>query len=326
MMVKKQGVVLASRSHSAGVMALALLLMARLWQAHETHLGKWVAVIEGILAGHPPWLAFQNRLLGPMVVKGLSFFPFVPDLTVAMLIFFVVALVVQQFVLFHCCSVASGNPKVGLWLTSVSTALAMIYVDAEWYYTWDVVDAIGFTLLAHLILIRASLSTFAWLALVWTLNRESALFVPFVLAVDALWRARIDVRRLVVAVALGAFTVTFVVLTRACMFVARQGGSPDGHPLGNHWLLKDNVYDLLKANFLNGKWMNSVFLLGALLLVALGWRGADRDWRLLAVLYVALSVNLLMFGIINEVRVFIPLFCLIVLMMAKWWRLKCVSP
>jgi hypothetical protein len=161
-----------------------------------------VQAAQGVLEGRPHWKTFQGRVLGPIIVKGLSVLT--GDFVAAHVIFSIAALTLAGFLAWHLghrhgdnalaisptptIEETQGDVRSALMALAVFEACFAFLVSPPWLYTWDFIDLIVFLIFVDLVLSKARLRWFLLLFAVALWNRDSANFIALYLIVDALSR------------------------------------------------------------------------------------------------------------------------------------------
>ena len=166
------------------------------YQIHSSMGERLVDVSHGVLSGHPPWKAFQARLLGPLTLSGFEavatwlqvHFPGVySDLErvfaerhtrdlVALDIFTAVMIGAKNVVLFGLLLRYTGNLAKAAAGTLLGSVLFIVLSD-YWLYTWDMFELIFFSFLAFTMFSGKRFGASFLLVYALSLfNRESAAF------------------------------------------------------------------------------------------------------------------------------------------------------
>ncbi|NOH03792.1 MAG: hypothetical protein HND47_18420 [Chloroflexi bacterium] len=272
----------------------------------------WQALADtsfGILSGTPDWLAYQNRLLAPYLISLISLTGI--SQVSALKVFVLLAVTAQNFLLFFLLqkSKAAGRTAaVGV----LAFSLMFLFIQEYSLYPWDFVDLILFSLFAWGVFARKPLFYFVILFFVTILNRESALFISLFMMFDAfefsgsapssgkpILKSK---AKLVTGLLLTLAGILYVTAVRQFLFVSQPGGFSDSRHewLGNHFNLPENLSALFIENLSNLHILNSLFLLGS---TAYVFSFARREWKAV-LLYAAMVVNILIFGVVNENRLY----------------------
>lgn len=291
---------------------ISLSVFKVLMQVHDGHFEALVHAALGVIEGKPHWIAYQNRLLGPYIVYFISIIGF--SFHVSLKIYILSMVFLQNFLLFFLIRQMNVKHKESLvWVILYS--FAFILVQHDWFYTWDSIDAIIFTLFAWGIFKTKSVYYFIGLFCVALLNRESALFVALYIAIDAFnFKSAkkfyfVSLKKLVVGTFLILLGLVYTKAVRHYLFVSKPDGQPDtSHELiGNHIYLSQNFFNLFFYNAYSTDIINSVFIITSVLYYSFFVK-TYLDSQIKALLiFLAIIVNILIFGLINETRMFITL-------------------
>ena len=183
----------------AGIMLFAVSMNEYqiFYQVHTSAGRELVAVSHGVLGGHPPWKAFQARLLGPLAFAGFegvvawlrgaspAFYaafervfsqPDTRDL-VALDAFIALMIVVKNFVCFALLRRYAGSLVKATTGTMLGSIL-FVMLSNHWLYMWDMFELIFFCVLAFMIFTEQKLKAyFIFLFILSLANRESAAFI-----------------------------------------------------------------------------------------------------------------------------------------------------
>lgn len=284
----------------------------RLWAAfHRGNLGDLVDAARGVTLGTPHWRAYQSRLLGPYIIyavyqiPGLSYTQAYTGV-VASLLFLWNALTFGVF------SRLSGSVPAGL----LSVAVGSVFFNGlhnQWFYPWDSVDLIVFTVLVYLIYARKGFAWFLALFAVELTNREAALFIPVWIVLDSSNLGLRKWRSILISAAMLGVGIVFVKVCRDALWVTSMlpgiGDDLSHRVLGNHFYFQRNIQQLaagLKWPGVDG--VGTCAMLGAGLWMRIR-DGSARTRRLMALMLIMLS-SVLVLGVADEMRmylVFIPL-------------------
>ena len=174
------------------VVALSLLEFRAVELVQGSRLPEQVETTAALLAGHPYWKAYQNRLLGPVVVSTTARWTGLPTANVYQGFCFVTLCVANA--LAGSLLRRPGGPPGSAWGYGIAYAgLFVAFQDSLWLYLWDYVDLATLLLFAWAVVVGEwSLWLFALLFVVELANRESAEFIALWLVLDSL---RPDARR-----------------------------------------------------------------------------------------------------------------------------------
>ena len=277
---------------------------------HMYNLPPQIAIAEDVTRGTPVWKAFQNRLLGPEMVHAASAATHQPfavcyrELTYALLL----ATNALSFVLFRG---MGSTPRVACAYTLAVAGLFLALQDTSSLYLWDYIELLINLLFAYGVFRRLRLRFFVMLFLVGLLNHESALFIPLWLILDA-WRPsrvlasprRFRVLQAAVGAVLVVAGIGFTSWLRTRLYHGVEGGAYQGIA-GQQLRLADNWKALHEWD---SGWVMAVLFVS---FVGLTWalaRGARTPQRgVIGLLIGLMALSNLLFGLLEEPRVWIPL-------------------
>jgi len=283
----------------------------------------------GVTTGYPVWKTFQNRVLGPYIIKALTFSPL--DYIQAFIVFQIVTVSIAAFLCWFLGRKYGGNNQSALLALTVFVACFALILSPPWLYSWDLIDVIVFILFVHLVLAGMSLPWFIGLFAVAILNRDSALFVPLWLVLDPIVRffcqrsyklrpAAVDYRQILAGAA--CIVVGFLILESLKRNLIVEDVGPKLYPnvatyfgtyniaiVPNVTRLKDSLTHFTSPfRFVIPIFLAIVIVLGA------GVVRLDPP-RYLALYLVELSfmASLFVFGYFYETRIYLPLIAFVVM-------------
>ena len=289
------------------VLSCAIFILAR------TNWYELSEAASGVLDGRPHWRAYQNRLLGPWLVLGLSKVGI--SHRTALIVFSALAFLVHNFLLAHFLRRLGQSPlATTLWVLFFCTAFLLL--QHRWFYTWDSIDLILFTCVFYAVYFGAPDRVFLILFSIGLMNRESALFIALFLVLDGaslLWQKSGEAKgkaaaRLILGVVLLILGGAATKLARDFLFVERQWGGADlDHALlGNHLRFADNVRDIFYVNWFNRNVLHTAPLVLFLSFLILTCPWQTRRQRVGTLIALALFGGVLIFGAFNETRMLLP--------------------
>lgn len=272
-----------------------------------------VKAAYGVVEGKPHWLAYQNRLLGPYLTLATSKLGL--TYSIALKIYFFITLLLENLLLQ---SIVKTTLKLdgrnAIIIVLIYCSLFLIYQD-YWYYPWDSMDIIFFTLFTNMILLRTSNASIILLFFIALLNRESALFIAFyfiIKGIDLNNLPKIKIRSIYdVTLGLGLMFLGIIEtkIVRTLLFLSKPNGRPDleHETLGNFIVLKGNLAHIL----LNKEWIFIVVTLG---LMSLIYRKFNQNQKELCIVYGAIMLGIITFGVATESRLYLMLIPMFILM------------
>lgn len=163
---------------------LTALEIRQLILIHQIDFDSIVSAAQGVVTGTPHWRAYQNRLLGPWLVQGVSLltgqgYAHGYQLVTSFL------LLAANFLCFALFTRLTGRPQAGLVYTGAGILGFLLLQDSIWLYLWDYWDYLVFLVFVYGAYRRRGLAYFVPLFLVELLNREAAMFISVWLVLDA---------------------------------------------------------------------------------------------------------------------------------------------
>lgn len=291
---------------------------------HWPHLKQLLDASQGVLEGKPHWLTYQNRLLGPYLELMISKFGM--HRGDAWKVYNFIFLTLESLLLFGLLKKEGRTTSQSLHAI-VIFFFCFIVLQHYWFYAWDALDLVLFTLFAFGILQRQKTSYFIVLFIVAIFNRESALFIALFLIVDAF---SLSVRPLSIKLVnyaklgLGAVLIfagmAYIKAIRHALFISKPDGNPDTEheTIGNHFQLWQNLEDFC-TNFSNAQFVISIALVGSIYYFAKHIRTYTESELKCFIMMMALIANIMLFGLINETRMH---FILLPFALFLWLRIE----
>lgn len=273
----------------------------------------------GVTTGHPVWKMWQSRVLGPYIIKALTFGSL--DYVKAHMLFQIVTVAIAAFLCWRLGRKYGGSDQSALLALTLFVMCFALLLSPPWLYSWDFIDIIVFILFIDLVLSGMSLCWFIGLFAIAILNRDSAVFIALWLILDPLVRfiyqrqyklaaASLDWRRMLagaLCIAVGFLTVEL--LTQNLLVEARI--SANSYPSR----LPQNIHILRKLlTFTREFWIVVPVFLA--MVTALGACVVRRDpQRYLALYLVELSIMALffVFALLDETRIYLVLIPFVVM-------------
>ena len=266
-----------------------------------------------ILDGHAQYRAWQNRLLAPIIVYGLSLTGL--SQASAFLVFVGGGLFVHNLILFGLLRRAWLAADRAIWWL-VLYCFGFLFLARQFYLGSDVIDIIVFTILGHFMLAGNGTFHLTVLFLVAIANRETGLFVALYMLIDSLgrdpdrgrWAFSVDKAGFAWAAVLMGLGMLFTKLARDLLFVSTPSGGLDaGHAtLGNHFYLFDNLRSVFWTNLNYPYILHTLFMLLFLGTLIYTFRGLSERRQKAVVIIFAYFASVMIFGLFNELRMLLP--------------------
>lgn len=297
------------------VLIFATFTLRVLLAIHEDTLFDFIDVIEGVLSGRPRGLAFQNRLMGPFLVRTISDFGF--SMNAALRIFFAASLSV--LFLMNYFLMRQIGMRVGEALSLVLLlAFLLCSLQFYWFHVWDLIDLIIFTIFGFLAIMRVSLIGFVLLFVVALLNRESALFIPVYMVLFSFYKAgdcsrrsllKVDMLWFSAGVLMAIAGAAYTYLVRVTLFISLPDGSDDykAEVLGNEIHSIENIRQFFWGNIFSPDIAITVSIVLCTCYFSYGFRNLAPQAKALFLTFLVILTCIMVFGIVVETRNFLIL-------------------
>lgn len=318
-----------------GLCVFGLALLLALIQVHHillfyaASLNANIDAAIGVTTGHPHWRVYQNRVLGPYLLKGLAGL-FSGDYAGAYTALMIAFLALAGYQAWRIGRKVGGD-QVG-WFALVVLHLAFTFLFAKtWLYLWDLIGLSVFLAFVDLIIHEKPWYWFGALFVVAILNRDSGQLIALWMILEPVcrWLTRRPLSRQVSAtmmtagvlcIAAGQWMIDYL---RTSLLVEEvgfgiAGGTPSGYGPDYFWNLPNNMallQHILQADSLVN--FVTIFLPLAMVMVSVFFVATiiykERRYLALALTFAASLVSLLLFASLTETRVFIELIPLLML-------------
>lgn len=270
------------------ILAICYLEYRLLMMLHSGNLENQLLIVLSPLEGQAWWRAFQNRLLAGTLVSLVGYN-----------LFFLVTIAVKNILFYK------------LTKDVISTLLfVMLFVllqDSRWLIAWDMLDVIFITIMLMFYVKKLPGKYYAVLFAVAIFNRESALFIPLFLMIDAF----INKKSFALPFTLMAAGVIIVLLLREQFITSTQsyiGLDSANEQFGNHYYLADNLKSFFREWMPKDKQLS--FIPGILFTTIIYLFNKNK---LLSVWMMLVFIITMLVGVIHETRVWLIIVPVIIL-------------
>lgn len=312
---------------------LTIVVSALTFRALYMMHGDWKDLADaayGVITGRPHWRAFQNRLLGPYLVLGIN--TVVPTYRQSLLVFTALGLLAQNALFYILLRSIYLSVRAAVLCVCFWSFMFLVLQD-YWIYTWDMIDILIFTIISYIILFVDNKRLMIFLYPTAILNREIALFVPVICIfyeVYSIFYSRkyltsINKREHIL------YCITYIIfiicgfiyikLSRDYLFLESSFGGVDGGNqfIGNHVNLFHNLKEIFFVGFLSGSEAYVVTLWMVVIYLSIIFIETNNiSIRLAILLFYMIVVNIIIFGLLNEARVYFPLISLAIFIYIAW--------
>jgi hypothetical protein len=295
-----------------------------------THLQNTKGIVAGdygVIEGKPYWLADQNRLLGPYLVFGISTL-FGISFKVAWAVYHAFILEIFCILIFWILRREGLSPKDSISYL-IYVMFAFLALQFYWFFTWDSIDLILFTIFAYGIIKSYSISFFLVLFFIGILNRESALFIGIYLMLDSLQFTKkkggylpkfVNPKKLIIGLCIIISGIVYTRFIRNLLFVDNS----DRYPAtitslaGNHFNLFKNLKNIFFYNFNTNYLQDHLYYFVSISFVSISMtfplayffasnKHMNNQQIKLYLMSLIILANIMIFGIVSESRLYLIL-------------------
>lgn len=292
-------------------------------------LGANIDAAIGVTSGHPHWRVYQNRVLGPYLLKGLTGL-FSGDYVGSYLLLLASSLFLAGYQAWRIGSKIGGALTGWFALVFLHLLFAFLFTKT-WLYIWDFIGLNVFLAFVEFVVYERPWYWFIALFAIGILNRDSGQFIALWLVLEPVcrWLVRKPVARRqamamaasgILCVIAGTLLINFL---RTSLLVEEAGfsivgGTPSGYGPNFFWTLPgnlnllQNVWGMDITRILTVFLSLTVFLAAITLAIVLIRRNPAR-YLALAIVFTISAISVLLFGYISETRVFIEIIPLLIL-------------
>lgn len=292
----------------AAISAVEMAILERLLFRPPGALEFVVESVRGILHGTPVYQAWQQRLLGPLVVAGVDLATH--DTGRSLAIVRGGTLLLANVLLFLVVRARGGGVRRAV-AAVLLFAIARVFVVYRLEYPWDGIDAALFVVAGAWAARDGRLAALAPVLLLGLLNHETVLYLPLwtLLAPVAPRARRETAAALVTALVLGAIIVAVRHLAyRGQPLLPGQVFEPTTPLLSNPIHVAHNARVLFDWNWRGGGGARPEVSIAFLATTALlAWLATRAATRRLAIWSLAVLATIVCFGFVNETRLYVPL-------------------
>lgn len=315
-----------------GVTFIAICAFKILMTLHLPNVDELTNVSFAIKnGGEDYWFYWQNRFLGPYSISGISNI-FGVSFKSAWYIYHAITLQIFCVLIFWILR-HEGFFQKDAFAYLVGILFAFLTLQHFWFFAWDSIDLIVFTCFAYGIAKSYSILFFLIIFLIGMPNRESALFIAVYLMLDAFKFTKgglpvklANCKSLIIGFGMLISGIFFTQFIRNLLFVSK----PDDVLLGNQIYIFVNFKNLFFSNFTNlsevfftpitsHNFIVSIFLLTSFGYFLSNYKSMYDQQLKLLIMSVIIFANILIFGILNETRLY---FILLPLHLFLWLSLK----
>jgi hypothetical protein len=277
-----------------------------------------------ITDGHAYWRAYQNRLIGPWIMKLLQALLHSEE---AALYGFATLGIVGANITAAWLSVRYLRDQFQALIALAIFVFGYMMLFDYWTYPWDFVEVVTFLLFAHFAAEGKQPLYLLPIFLISVVNRESSVFIGAWFAIYAVGakltdrNSRLNIPYLVWSAILVAAAGVYTMASRQLLFISSPawGSDAEHQGFGNHFVLLTN---LKTGNFsvLVGFIILSICAIFTTRYATFAYARRSAVDISLSVLIVLVLTQMLLFALLEETRTFYTVLPLIFVASLRWWR------
>ncbi|MFO7891314.1 MAG: hypothetical protein R6V04_13360 [bacterium] len=276
---------------------------------------RLVLVGEGALRGMPSYRAFQNRLLGSILVKAISIITGL-SFRAASKFFIYATLFLSNFLCFFLFSDLTRSKKSALKYTFYFIVIFIAMQHYKYIILFDFPELIIALLFAYGVFKNKGLGYFLPVFLIGIVNKESSLFICLWLIINEVLLIPgfpfIQIKHKLPFAAgwlLAGIGIAYTKLSRDLLFkksIIEEVGQDSAHKVyGNHIRLMDNLKELFYHNITSTNIIVTVFLLTLIgFIIYLNLKYKEKFIIRLSILMLIMITSNVVFGVVNETRIY----------------------
>ncbi|HEX4355694.1 MAG TPA: hypothetical protein VHZ95_22360, partial [Polyangiales bacterium] len=253
--------------------------------------------VDGVLAGTPPWKAWQQRLLGPLAVHALD--RLTHDRLASLALFFALTLTAANL-LFYAIARQRGQTHPIAWLFAAAFGLLHLLFVYKLEYPWDGIDVLLFAAFGYAVERGWSIGVSATLIAIGAFNHETVLYLPLWFLIEAVVERR-SLERTMIAVAAFALLAIVIFFVRRALYIGVNSTSTP--VIENELHVVHNLQQWFWYDWREGR----VFIAASLSSVTLWllWQLRRHPLRTIGAWTLTVLATIVCFGYVNETRLYL---------------------
>ena len=301
---------------------VSLFVFMLLNTIHSDRLKILIDASVGVVDGNPGWIAFQNRLMGPYMLKFLINNGLTEELSV--IIFVVFFVVINNLLFTHLLFKITNNQKITISYILLFNAL-FVLTQHPWLYAWDFIDILFYIFYGYFIFINKISFPLVILNFLHIFNRETALIMAIVFIIIIFLEKQapsnsIFQRKIIFGLIFNfIFGVIYTYYSRKTLFIEKayftQGIEAEGSVLGGNWLTLGRFNDYFFTGELSRVSINALILLTTVFFlqyVVRNFKIFNLELKAFSIAIVANLGPIFIFGDFTETRLYFSIFVLLV--------------
>jgi hypothetical protein len=296
---------------------ISLFEIRVIYYIHNEKLGYLAHAANAVLTGKTQWEGFQNRLLGPYLLKiadGITNNVHTSSYFLFLCVMIAATNIILFFLFLKLCGDRTISLKYILYFSASFTALQ----DYTFLYTWDLISLLVFSVFSYAVFKKKGIMLFVALFFIELFNREDAVYIAAWIFIDSFeyfCEDRFNVRLVNVYKAItGAVLMTvgfaYIVKIRNILWLGGTTAGDNRVLSGNTNVFLQNI-KLLLSNFFSLNIMISALILYVIYYFYKNRRVLPDQYYKIYLVFLCMFVSSFVFGNINETRIwfiFIPLY------------------
>lgn len=301
------------------IISISLATIYFLNLKHSLNVDILVDASYGVAEGTPPWKAFQNRLLGPYILRFMTYLGFSKYFS---FISFIIIAILFNNVIFYICLSKLKLPfkKSILWITIFNTLF--ISFQHSWLYIWDFIDISFYIIYYFLISKNKFYKELLVINFLHIFNRETALIMTIVILFYFI-QSRLDRKYKSFLITGLTFNLIFGSLytyfSREYLFIKKAyftlGIETEGNILGGNWFTLNRFLEYaFKGKILNITINLLIFslIVSLTLYIIKNFRDFSNLYKIYSVAYVLNIFPIFLLGDFTETRLYFPSIVLLI--------------
>lgn len=299
---------------------ISLLVLFFLNFIHSDFYEVLVDASVGVAYGTPGWAAFQNRMLGPVILKFLINIGLSKSLSVkSFVVFFTI---INNLLLSNLLNNILKNQKRASYYLIIFNSLFLL-IQHTWLYAWDFIDIFFFIIYGYLIIKNELTITLVLINFLHIFNRESALIMSIVFLTSLIQQSNYKKLALKNKIFIGLlfnfiFGTLYTYYSRKILFIEKayftKGIEGGGSLLGGNWITVPDFFRLLSFGSTPNILKNSLILIFSIFIFIYASRNFKKfniEPRILILAIVANLIAIYLFADFTETRLYFNLLILV---------------
>lgn len=302
---------------------ISLLTFAATFNFHS----NWDELVEAAISvteGRPHWRAYQNRLLGPYTVTVMDMV--IHSAKASLLLFTAIGLLAHNMQTYFSLR-SQNNCSVSSLAAVLAWSFLFITLQHRWLFTWDMFDILLFNFAAYILIFQRNPNILLYIFPLSLVNRESALLIPiaYIIAcsmpnlrfsinpLDLL--RQLPIKNILIGLGLILVGAIYTKFIRDLLFIEQTWGGTDeiNALLGNKVNIFQNLEFMFYKNFFTSNIFHTILVWSFVMFCFFKlFLTNNVGIRAGVCFFFVLFINILIFGKVNETRMWLPLLPIVI--------------